>query len=127
MFILLGEPMMEDKKKRLTLDDVRVMDYQTLLDTIQYEMEEAGKIDGQLNNAKAQVQASGNYSDPVWFQKAKSALKIKRRLIMAMQERVKSMKKERSSIESKFMRIAKTVLAEETYQLILDSAEHMND
>lgn len=111
--------------RKLTMSDIPGMSYEELEHTIDHEIEEAGKIDGSLNNAKATVQATGIYADPVWFQKAKSALKIKRKLISKMQQRLKDMKREmyhNEDVGKRFMKAAKLLLKDESYQMILDMA-----
>jgi hypothetical protein len=92
---------------------------------------EADQIDNQLNAAKATWASSGKYADPNWYQKANAALKIRRRLITALQQHIKGLKKvENVTMRDKyadcFISAARSLLQPDTYEMLVDAARTMS-
>jgi hypothetical protein len=114
--------------KFLTIRDVWGMDYETLQTTLDTEEEDVGRIDGQLEMAKSRQLLEGIEPDVDWIRRATSVLKIKRRLIMKMQQRAKQLRKEGGgTVADRFMTVARTLLSDESFNMILESAIHMPD
>ena len=103
--------------------------------------EEAGKIDAELRTARAEQIATNTYADPVWFQAAVNSMKQKRRLVMRLQQHVKGLKRQQWKTEYEagarqpktpdngyaqcFVTVAKTVLNQETFAMVDESARAM--
>jgi len=67
----------------------------TLKDSVDNDI---ARIGSQISNAKAQFQATGTYSNPVWFQKAATAKKIRGRLSQKIQVEQGKRREERKKI-----------------------------
>jgi hypothetical protein len=91
---------------------------------------QAGDIQAQLESAKVTSQAGGSI-DSTWFAKANHALRLKRVRIEALHKRRKQLKRQHLtkkghvSLERAFMTVAKRLLVEETYQMLLAEAKDL--
>lgn len=97
---------------------------------------EADIIQSQINNAVAQFHKTGERSDPEWFSRATSAMKVKRRIVMRLQQHLKALKrleyergevkKNVQSYECCFVKIAQKLLNDDTFEQIAESARTMS-
>jgi hypothetical protein len=91
---------------------------------------EIARIKGQLEIARAQQKATGQYADPLWYAKASGALRFKQRDSQAIQSRLGELKEERrrraSREEAKFIEIARRRLDPALFEEIKREAEEHN-
>lgn len=108
--------------------EVEKMTYEEIEKQLAELLSDTADIEAQIRKAKAKVIEKKEYSDPQWFAKATNALKMKRYLIMLMQQRRKKLKKEKSDketidFERSFMKIAKRLLTEDTYNMLIEETK----
>lgn len=88
---------------------------------------EIARIKGQLETARAQQKATGQYADPIWYAKANGALRFKQRESQAIQSRLGELKEERrqraSREEMKFIEIARRRLDPALFEEIKRESE----
>lgn len=102
------------------------------------ELEENSiKIKSQIESAKSKFLVTGEKSDPIWFNKAKYSLemtKLELKKINAEYEKhkreIKNEKTEKKvelskTFERTFMSVAKDILSEEEYLLILNKTKEL--
>lgn len=110
------------------MDDDNDMQMEQEAQEILYEIAD---IKGQIAAAKAQS-INGNYSDPVWFAKANSALRYKQARhqellrVLAAKRREKNAYKARA-FEAAFITAARHVLDKETFASVWAAAMTMNE
>lgn len=89
--------------------------------------EEIARIKAQIGIAKALAKETGQYADPVWYQRAMLAIRLKGKDHQALQIEFGKRRKEVSrahnaAVERQFVEVARTVLAEHTFKRIMAEA-----
>lgn len=110
------------------LDLIDTMSYPELNKLITLEEGKALVIEEQLATARTKKQTTGEFSDPVWFRKASSALKLCRFRIHLMQRRRKQLKQQHSNgktdlFAKQFMVIAKRLLKDDVYNSLIEATK----
>jgi len=87
---------------------------------------EMDDIKSQLSRAEAKVHSEGLYADPVWYARAKSALRVKGRQcqqIQLMLRKNKKKKKTERPMAEHFIDICRDTLEENDFKDILEEAK----
>lgn len=117
--------MMEGSGRDLELD-IDGMNEEELRAVLEAMQDAAGTIEGQLMAAKAKRVTTGEFADPVWFAKATSAMKIKRRMAAKIERRLKALRvgayEERDRYAECFITAARGMLREDVFVAIDEMA-----
>ena len=85
------------------------------------------EIEVQLQDARSRQVTVGVYADPEWYRRATVALGFKRQQLNLLNREIGRRRREENARESssfarRFMQAARRLLAEETYQMLIDEA-----
>lgn len=89
------------------------------------------QIEYQLDLAKAEQHASGEFADPIWFAKANFALKRKRKVAQELQgllnERKRAEKNQGRFLSEYFMDVCRERMTAETFDKVFEEAERRRE
>ena len=115
------------------MNDMTLQSYEKMSDAevsefVDRTATEIATIRGQIEMAKASVAGGGEYADPIWYAKAKQALRYKGlHHQQAMREQARRRKNgkqaPRENENAIFRQVAKRLLTHETYMMIATEAE----
>jgi hypothetical protein len=120
----------DEKKKENTLNpllrttgihELSEEECQMRLDIVEAQ---AIEIDIKLREARVNYRITGTYSNPLWYNKAYTGLKLRRRVIALLQRRIKDVRcEERESMNSRFVSIAMAMLDKAQFDAIMNAAK----
>jgi hypothetical protein len=116
----------------LNTSDIHTLSAAAAQERVDILEQQALDIESNLKVAQAKHFSTGEYADPVWYQKASGGLKRRRQIISMLQRHIKSLKTVTASGESVrfercFMQVAKRLLKPESYDMLVEEARGMAD
>jgi len=110
--------------QRLSFELIDMMDEKAAQDTLDKTVLDSDEVDAQIKKFDMGEEKSG--LGLAWRHTAYVALKVKRRHIQRLQQRLKHLRMGRdTSFTTNFVKVAETILNSETFEMISESAKSM--
>lgn len=122
--------MVSEKRSQVLLrfEDIAALSYEEAETWIAVLQDQETRIDMQLETARGERRATGEYRDARWYASAMIALKIRRKLIQKLHAHVKTWKRAHGlSIDAAFLTAARTKLSNDLFQELLDDARTIKE
>lgn len=122
---------MDNEKKPqvfLRFEDIPALSYEEAETWIAVLQDQECQIDIQLESARGERRATGEYRDARWYAAAMIALKIRRKLIQKLHTHIKTWKRAHGlSLDAAFLEAARMKLSNDLFQELLDDARMIKE
>lgn len=108
--------------------DARELDYTDLLYVRLAVEDDVNAIKVQIGAAKAKVYTEGEYADPQWYQRANTALLVKKRQLQIVQTMIGQKRREKiDSIERIFVDICRERMEPDLFEKLMRRTQDIHD